>query len=117
MKDYPATFSMKLSTVLERAMVRECLMQSWRSRLHLTNLFSILAMFIDKVNQLEIELGLMEKSLESLETVRDNVEAEVSRSSCQLSDMDHLVERIMREERRCQVSVTSFYVSNQKYFN
>ena len=55
------------------------------------------------MNQLEVELGLMERSLESLETVRDNVEAEVSRSSCQLSDMDHLVERITREERRCQV--------------
>ena len=47
----------------------------------------------------------MERSLESLETVRDNVEGEVSRSSCQLSDMDHLVERIMREERRCQVGL------------
>ena len=59
-------------------------------------------MMLFQVNQLEVELSLMEKSRDTLETIRDNVDQELSSATCQLSDMDHLVDRVRLEERRCQ---------------
>ena len=51
---------------------------------------------------LEVELGMMEQSRDKLSNIRENRESLLSSSQTELTEMEHLVERVEVEERRVQ---------------
>ena len=51
---------------------------------------------------LEVELGMMEQSRDKLSSIRENRESLLSSSQTELTEMEHLVERVEVEERRVQ---------------
>ena len=51
---------------------------------------------------LEVELGMMEQSRDKLSDIRENRESLLSSSQTELTEMEHLVERVEVEERRVQ---------------
>jgi len=55
-----------------------------------------------QVNMLEVELNMMEQSRDKLSHIRENRESLLSSSQTQLTEMEHLVERVELEERRAQ---------------
>jgi len=55
-----------------------------------------------QVNMLEVELGMMEQSRDKLSNIRENRESLLSSSQTELTEMEHLVERVEVEERRVQ---------------
>ena len=51
---------------------------------------------------LEVELSMMEQSRDKLSDIRENRESLLSSSQTELTEMEHLVERVEVEERRVQ---------------
>ena len=66
------------------------------------------------MNTLEVELRLMENSCEKLSHIRDVSQDQLSRSQSEVSQMDHLMDRLELEERRTQEMILEVNINYNK---